>query len=47
MVRGGLLGGHRRGAIIPGTRDLYVSLNNQRSHALVVLNFEAFAARGR
>ena len=37
-----------RFVLIPGTREMYVSLNNRRARALVVLqNFEAFAARGR
>lgn len=37
-----------RFTLIPGTRELYVSLNNQRAHGLVVLqNFEAFAVRVR
>ena len=37
-----------RFTLIPGTREMYVSLNDRRARALVVLqNFEAFAARAR
>ncbi len=37
-----------RFTLIPGTRELYVSLNGQRARSLMVLqNFAAFAARGR
>ena len=37
-----------RFTLIPGTREMYVNLNDRRARALVVLqNFEAFAARGR
>jgi len=37
-----------RFALIPGTREVYVSLNAQRARSLMVLqNFAAFAARGK
>ncbi len=37
-----------RFTLLPGTREMYVSLNGQRARSLMVLqNFAAFAARGR
>ncbi len=37
-----------RFTLIPGTREMYVSLNGQRARSLMVLqNCAAFAARGR
>ena len=37
-----------RFTLIPGTREMYVSLNDYRARSLMVLqNFSAFAARGR